>query len=62
MRNPPQYESEVRTAMLGSRQIRVENLTPVLSPQELAERRRELEYCLYDVFVKYADKAAKKQG
>ena len=48
-----QYESEVRTAMLGGRKIRVEHLTPILTPKEREERKREIENCLFDVFVKY---------
>jgi len=53
----PQYNREIRTAMLGGRQIRVENLTPVLSPEEHTARKREIESRLYDVFSKYAGKA-----
>lgn len=49
----PQYESEIRTGTLGGRQIRLENLTPILTPEERATRKREIENRLYDVFVKY---------
>lgn len=55
-----QYQSEVTTARLGDRVIRLENLTPILSPKEHEERKREIEDRLYDVFVKYANKADKK--
>ena len=34
--------------------IRLENLTPILSPKERERRRREIETRLYSVFVKYA--------
>jgi hypothetical protein len=56
-----QYESEVRTAMLGGREIRVENLTPVLSPKEREERKREIEKLLFNVFVKYTGKADNRE-
>ena len=56
MNKPLQYKTEARIAMLGGKQIRVEDLTPILSPEEQAERRREIEQRLYDVFVKYRDK------
>lgn len=54
-----QYQNEVTTARLGNRKIRLENLTPILSPKEHEERRREIESRLYDVFVKYANKSDK---
>ena len=47
------YESEIRTALLGGRQIRLENLTPILTPKEREARKREIESRLYDVFIKY---------
>lgn len=55
-----QYQIEVKTARLGSREIRLENLTPILSPKEHEERKREIESRLYDVFAKYANKPDKK--
>jgi len=61
MNKSMQYKSEIRTASLGGRQIRVEHLTPVLSPKERAERKRDIENCLYNVFVKYADKPDKQR-
>ena len=59
MNNTIQYVSEIKTVKLGNREIRLENLTPVLSPKEREERRREIENRLYDVFVKYAGKTSK---
>ena len=53
-----QYKTEIRTARLGNREIRLESLTPILSLEERAERRREIERRLYDVFIKYRDKIA----
>lgn len=55
-----QYQSEVTTTKLGDREIRLENLTPVLSPKEHEERKREIESRLYNVFAKYANKSDKK--
>lgn len=54
-----QYQSDVITARLGDREIRLENLTPILSLKEHNERKREIESRLYDVFIKYAKKSAK---
>ena len=56
-----QYESEIRTATLGGRKIRVENLTPVLSPKEREARKREIENRLFEVFIKYADGVNKQK-
>jgi len=50
------YKSEVKTAPFGKGTIRVENLTPVLSPKEREKRKREVESRLYSVFSKYAGK------
>ena len=52
---PIQYKSEIKTAMLGGREIRVEHLTPILTPEEREERKREIEQLLFNVFVKYRD-------
>lgn len=54
-----QYQSAVTTAKLGSRVIRLKNLTPILSPKQREEREREIESRLYDVFIKYVDKIDK---
>ena len=53
--NPIQYESKVTTAMLGDKKIRVEHLTPILSPQEREIRKREIENRLFEVFSKYVE-------
>ena len=49
-----EYESEIKTAVLGDRTITVKNLTPVFSPQELEKHNREIERRLFEVFRKYA--------
>jgi len=51
------YTTEVRTATLGGQEIRVESLTPVLSTAERKERKKEIEECLFSVFVKYVGKS-----
>ena len=38
------------------KEIPLENLTPILTPEQEAVKRRELEQQLYEVFRKYADK------
>ena len=50
------FESEVKTIPFGSGTIRIESLTPILSPKDREKRRREVERCLFDVFSKYEDK------
>ena len=41
------------------REITLENLSPVFTPEQEAVKRRELEQQLYEVFRKYADKRQK---
>ncbi len=53
---PVRYESEVKTVPFAGGTIRVENLTPILSPKDREKRRREVETRLYEVFSKYRDK------
>lgn len=38
------------------KEITLENLSPVFTPEQEAANRRELEQQLYEVFRKYADK------
>ena len=47
-------ETEVVT--FQGKEITLENLSPVFTPEQEAAKRRELEQQLYDVFRKYADK------
>jgi hypothetical protein len=49
------YHSEVKTVPFGDGMIRVENLTPILSPKDREKRKREIETRLFDVFSKYRD-------
>lgn len=60
------YKREIETISFQGKEITLENLSPVLSPEQEAVRRRELEQQLYEVFRKYAEKrqaeVAKEQG
>jgi len=56
MQTPTKYHSEVKTVSLGSGTIRIENLTPILTPKAKEKRRREVETRLFDVFSKYQDR------
>ena len=58
------YKRDIETISFQGKEIT--NLSPVLSPEQEAVRRRELEQQLYEVFRKYAEKrqteVAKEQG
>ena len=43
------------------KEITLENLSPVFTPEQEATKRRELEQQLYEVFRKYADKRQKEE-
>jgi len=51
-----QYTKETTTTTFQGKPITVTHLTPVLSSEERARRKSEIEHQLYDVFVKYAEK------
>jgi len=53
------FSRETRTAMFQGRPITVTHLTPILSPEQRARRKREIESQLYGVFSKY--RGSKKQ-
>ncbi|WP_366800619.1 hypothetical protein, partial [uncultured Oscillibacter sp.] len=48
------YHKEVKTASFQGRTITLENLTPIQSPKAQDKRKREIESCLFEVFIKYA--------
>jgi len=52
------YESEVKTVPFGNGTIRIENLTPILSPKERERRKKEIGQRLFDVFSKYRSRTA----
>jgi len=53
------YESEIRIVPCGDRTIRINNLTPILTPKERERCRREVEQQLYDIFSKYTGPKSK---
>ena len=50
------YRKETEVVTFQGKEITLENLSPVFTPEQEAAKRRELEQQLYDVFRKYADK------
>lgn len=50
------YRKETEVVTFQGKEITLENLSPVFTPEQEAANRRELEQQLYDVFRKYADK------
>ena len=44
------------------KEITLENLSPVFTPEQEATKRRELEQQLDEVFRKYADKRQKEEA
>ena len=56
MQTQTKYHSEIVTVPYGAGTITIENLTPILSPKDRENRKREVESRLYEVFSKYADK------
>ena len=60
------YKKEIEIVTFQGKEITLENLSPVFTPEQEAAKRRELEQQLYEVFRKYADKReseeAGKQG
>ena len=50
------FKAETETVVFQGREIPVENLTPVFTPEQEVKIRRELEQQLYEIFRKYAEK------
>lgn len=48
------YKKQTEIVNFQGREIPLENLTPILTPEQEAAKRRELEQRLYEVFRKYA--------
>ena len=55
------YKKETEVVTFQGREITLENLSPVFTPEQEAAKRRELEQQLYEVFRKYADKRQKEE-
>ena len=49
------YEGETKSVPFQGKTIVLESLTPLLSPKEKEQRRKEIEQRLYEVFSKYGD-------
>lgn len=47
------YQREIKSVPFQGKIIVLESLTPVLSPKEKEQRKKEIERRLYDVFSKY---------
>ena len=50
------YKKETEVVTFQGKEITLENLSPVFTPEQEVAKRRELEQRLYEVFRKYADK------
>ena len=50
------FKAEAETVVFQGREIPLEHLTPIFTPEQEAAKRRELEQQLYEMFRKYAEK------
>ena len=50
------YQRETKSVPFQGITIVLESLTPVLSPKEKEQRKKEIERRLYEVFSKYGDR------
>ena len=50
------YQRETKSVPFQGKTIVLESLTPVLSPKEKEQRKKEIERRLYNVFSKYGDR------
>ena len=50
------YQSDKQSVYFQGKLIVLENLMPVLSPEEKKKRKREIENNPYDIFSKYGDR------
>lgn len=50
------YQSDKQSVYFQGKLIVLENLAPILSPEEKKKRKREIENNLYDIFSKYGDR------
>ena len=56
------YKKETEVVTFQGKEITLENLSPVFTPEQEAAKRRELEQQLYEVFRKYADKRQSEEA
>ena len=50
------YQRETKSVPFQGKTIVLESITPVLSPKEKEQRKKEIERRLYEVFSKYGDR------
>lgn len=50
------YQRETKSVPFQGKTIVLESLTPLLSPKEKEQRKKEIERRLYEVFSKYGDR------
>ena len=60
--NNIRYKKETEVVTFQGKEITLENLSPVFTPEQEAAKRRELEQQLYEVFRKYADKRESEEA
>ena len=53
MEKVQKYHSETKKVKLGDKTITIINRTPILTPKEREQRKKEIEQRLYYVFSKY---------
>ena len=56
------YKKETEVVTFQGKEITLENLSPVFTPEQEAAKRRELEQQLYEVFRKYADRRQNEEA
>ena len=56
------YKKETEIVTFQGKEITLENLSPIFTPEQEAAKRRELVQQLYDVFRKYADKRRSEEA
>jgi len=50
---PITYSNDTETATMRGKNITVENLSPILTDEEVSEQRQAIEEGLFDIFEKY---------
>ena len=56
------YKKEIEIVTFQGKEITLENLSPVFTPEQEVAKRRELEQRLYEVFRKYADRRQNEEA
>ena len=56
------YKKDTEVVTFQGKEIMLENLTPVFTPEQEAAKRRELEQQLYEVFRKYTDRRQNEEA